>query len=176
MLLISDASQFGLDLQGTVAVHLVEPHSNLATEQQTTARAIRMGSHRGRKCSHVKIYKYLSVFPVDRPSKAVGKRCAARLTELAGSAEIAAEVNVVAELQRMIRDEEHGITVNERQAQDNLRKAAEIAPYLDAIARASVKMTKQAGAKLFESCAAPRSPSPIRPAKTRTVGTQTDFL
>jgi hypothetical protein len=149
VLMISDASQFGLDLLGTVAVHLMEPHANLATEQQTTARAIRMGSHRGCATAQVQVYKYVSVFPVGRPTKAAIKQCAARLIEMAGAPEIAEEVDVLAEVKRMMRDEEQGITINERQAHDNDRKAAEIAPYADAIARSSVKMTKQAGAKLF---------------------------
>lgn len=66
VLLLSKAAQVGLDLKNTSAVMIVEPDWNEANIQQAIARAVRAGSHDGKKVPrHVDIYKFISTFSPD---------------------------------------------------------------------------------------------------------------
>ena len=59
------------------------------------------------------------------------------------------DVDIRDELLRKI-GEERGMTINERQEEENDRKQREIDPYLEAYRRATVTMSTQKGTRLFE--------------------------
>lgn len=179
VLFISDAMQFGLDLQATRVIHLTEPHQNRSTENQTTARAIRMGSHT--KCAYKEVirYKYLSTFPTAKmtpaETEALKREMIAQKVFMRDTAEILKEVDLADELWKKVK--KAGETINEKQERDNTRKHSEILPYNTAYQRASVTMSKQKGAKLFEDDpdeepAAGAGAKPKRVGK-KTVGCQT---
>ena len=175
---ISDASQFGLDLMATRAIHLVEPHQNKQNESQTTARALRMGSHRACDYKTVDRFKYISVFPSGPMTKDDVAACKAFMIErrLFGNnteAELT-KLDVKKLLEAKIRAESK--TINERQEEENARKQIEIEPYLDAFRRATVVMSTQKGAKLFDDPVeedAPAAQVKATPKKMRSVACQT---
>jgi len=81
VLLLSKAAQVGLDLKNTSAVMIVEPDWNEANIQQAIARAVRAGSHDGKKVPrHVDIYKFISTFSPDVPLR-YGKRMATKTAD-----------------------------------------------------------------------------------------------
>jgi len=155
-LFISDASQFGMDLVATRAVHLVEPHQNKQSENQTTARALRMGSHNNCAYKVVLRYKYISVFPPQPPTPDEVDACRKYMIDqqVLGSdtANLLAGLDIKSLIVKKIK-EEGGKTINETQEEDNARKQIGIDPYLEAYRRATVYMSTQKGAKLFETIA-----------------------
>jgi len=134
VLFISDASQFGLDLVATRAIHLVEPHRNLSTESQTTARATRMGSHTKCDYSTVLRFKYVSTFPSGGPSagEVAAVKAAALQWDIVGrdTAEFVESLSWARELRSMVKAAR--VTVNEQQEADNVDKHAGLLPYLKA--------------------------------------------
>jgi len=81
VLLLSKAAQVGLDLKNTSAVMIVEPDWNEANIQQAIARAVRAGSHDGKKVPrHVDIYKFISTFSSDVPLR-YGRRMATKTAD-----------------------------------------------------------------------------------------------
>lgn len=171
VLFISDASQFGIDLKATAAIHLTEPHPNLATENQTTGRAVRMGSHN--KCPYktVERFKYLSTFPPAPPTAAELEACRdyLRRHRVFGphTAEAVASIDLKAELMAKVHDEEANETINEIQERDNHRKAAAIEPYNTAMRKASVAMSTQKGARLFDEDRIAEDPATVRAEKKK---------
>jgi superfamily II DNA or RNA helicase len=151
VLLISDASQQGMDLAGTLAIHLVEPFQNKALMMQTRARVIRMDSHRKSDVAAVLCFMYVSTFPravtaADEPAlQAYALRAAVLGTNTAA---MLRDITLYKEVQRMMR-EEGGLTVNERQMQHNERKHQEIEPYTQAFRAASVPMSVQKEKVMF---------------------------
>ena len=136
----------------THSIHLCEPHQNQQNENQTTARGLRMGSHR--TCAYKKVlrFKYISTFPTKPMTKDDVAECVSFLVdrEILGmnTADELRTLNVKALIEAKVKAE--GKTINERQSEENVRKHAEIEPYLDAFRRSTVTMSKQKGAKLFE--------------------------
>ena len=63
VLILSRAAAEGLDLMGTYAFHILEPHQNLSDEAQTLSRAVRYRSHKGKVHKTVKVFRYLCTFP-----------------------------------------------------------------------------------------------------------------
>jgi hypothetical protein len=155
VLFISDASQCGVDLSGTAVMHLMEPHHNCAMENQTTARAVRMGSHSHCERKEVLKIRYVSVFPAAAPSMADIKACQDFIREKKAFGYLTDEVitatksTLKSELQKRVAQEKE--TINEKQHADNIRKHALIEPYLEAFRRASVHMSTQKDATLFET-------------------------
>lgn len=155
-LFISDASQFGMDLVATRGVHLVEPHQNKQSENQTTARALRMGSHNNCAYKVVLRYKYISVFPPEPPTPDEVDACRKYMIDeqVLGSdtANLLAGLDIKSLIVKKIKAE-GGKTINETQEEDNVRKQVGIDPYLEAYRRATVHMSTQKGTKLFETIA-----------------------
>lgn len=151
VLFISDASQFGLDLQATKAIHLIEPHPNLSTENQTTARAVRMGSHKNVKDKVVERFKYISVFPEGKITKAqeaeVLRRCIADKTLGSQTKAMLEDIQIGKELEAKINETK--TTINEEQEVRNRENHVQIVPYLEAYRKASVEMSTQKGVCLY---------------------------
>lgn len=154
VMFISDASQFGMDLAGTRAIHLVEPHLNKQNENQTTARAVRMGSHTKSDYKTVKRYKYISTFPNPREmTEADLHACRQYMIDhhILGTqtAKLLAGLNLRAILAEKIAEEGYK-TINEKQEEENVRKHLGLEPYLEAFRKASVPMTTQQDAAPLE--------------------------
>jgi SNF2 family DNA or RNA helicase len=67
-LLVSSSGGEGLDLKGTRAVHIMEPHWNNPKLDQVVGRAVRYRSHSKlpEEERNVNVYKYVSVFPAEK--------------------------------------------------------------------------------------------------------------
>lgn len=174
VLFISDASQFGLDLQATKAIHLIEPHPNLSTENQTTARAVRMGSHKGCKDKVVERFKYISVFPQGVPTKAevseVIQKCIENKVLGSKTESMIEELDVAKELLRKIKEAK--TTINEEQEIRNVENHVQIVPYLESYRKASVEMSTQKGVRLYDTGDV-QGTRPARRKGTKTTGCQT---
>jgi hypothetical protein len=70
VLILSPASARGVDLMQTYAFHLFEPHQHISEESQTLTRAVRYDSHKGMADPRVRVFQYITVFPVDKAAKA----------------------------------------------------------------------------------------------------------
>ena len=72
VLFFTDAAKEGIDLHGSRAIHITEPHVNLQMERQTINRVIRYDSHKNEENKNIKVFKYVSVFPQRKPDKREG--------------------------------------------------------------------------------------------------------
>lgn len=124
VLFITDAAREGIDLHNTGTLHIVEPHVNAFSENQTIARVVRHNSHRQKENKRVKIIKYLSVFP-----KITSKDDKILQKYIVKHYEIDCK-SLSKDFQRIMRSENMK-TVDERYESNNLQKAKQIKPWLE---------------------------------------------
>ena len=116
VLFITDAGAQGIDLKRVKVMHIMEPADNVQEELQIINRAVRFKAHR-EKDARVLVLRYLAKFPTSGSVEAPWK------TELFESGMFDADemVGITRRVQyallRVIRDEEKGLTVDERTIQ-----------------------------------------------------------
>lgn len=152
ILFISNACQYGLDLLKTHDIYLSEPHENKSTENQTSARAIRMGSHDN--CNYNKVFKhkYISIFPKSKMPKKDVELCKQYFikSQILGkdTEQLLKGINIAKEFQHYLKLCNFK-TINEIQEEHNITKQTEIEPFLQSYRNASVNMSIQKGMEMF---------------------------
>ena len=116
VIFITDAAAQGVDFKRVHVVHIMEPVDNLQEERQVINRAVRYKAHK-EKNAIVTVYRYLCVFPrhgrVQPPWKQL-----IHDTGLFDRDELKGVTRKVQyALYRLIDDEEHGLTIDERTLQ-----------------------------------------------------------
>jgi superfamily II DNA/RNA helicase len=145
VLLISDASNTGIDLHNTVAIHLLEPHLNFNSEQQTIHRVARLNSHACGSAANVHVFKYISTFPPAPSLKRVSKAQRALLTSAfakhvfptqdttAAATRLSDEgFDVIKEMTRLVAAQDQA-TIDEKLERTNLSKHELLQPYIAAM-------------------------------------------
>lgn len=147
VLILSPASARGVDLMGTYAFHLFEPHQNISEESQTLTRAVRYDSHKGMEDPKVRVFQYITVFPTE---KAVQSDTDLMMVEAANifgpnQVEDVSVMTMLGALKMEINAERE--TVDEIQSKRNTKKHIEVQKCIDIIKRASIPMplTEAAG-------------------------------
>lgn len=153
VLFISDASQQGTDLMGTSVIILVEPFPNTSLRNQTRARVIRMGSHLKSKFKEVLCFSFVSTFPTTITPTDVQSGLAyfSKLQILGRDTDkLLKQIDFKREVEKLMKLCQNQ-TINEKQLITNTEKQRIIDPYLDAMRRATIKMSTQRDTKLFEN-------------------------
>lgn len=137
VIFITDAGGQGIDFKHVGAVHIVEPSENLQEERQVINRAVRFKAHR-HKNAVVRVHLYLSTFPTDLKVKAPWKDELYRsgLFEKQEMTGITSEVQDA--LIKMIRDDEHGRTIDEIIVQRRKIRDDEIQKYIQKLKEQSL--------------------------------------
>lgn len=138
VLFLTDAGAQGLDLKRVTVVHIMEPADNLQDERQVINRAVRYKAHRSFADARVRVLRYISVFPTEGRVEAPWKR------ELHDSGLFDAHElrgctrRVQYALLRLIAEEEHGATVDQRTLVARAAREIQVQAALETLRAASV--------------------------------------
>jgi superfamily II DNA or RNA helicase len=148
-LFLSKALGEGIDLLRTACVHMFEPADNRQAENQVINRAVRYNSHVDADSKTVVVFLYLATFPDmarPPPQSSAEWRDVGRVADDVFGADVIPWASktgyglVWRDMARIVADDEGGVAVNERYYADNLKKQADLGPYLEAAQRASIAM------------------------------------
>ena len=140
VLILSRAAAEGLDLMGTYAFHILEPHQNLSDEAQTLSRAVRYRSHKGKVHKTVKVFRYLCTFP---PSIHADALFVASLHKIFDPRQLAGvPSDSIARAVRLMMKKE-AYTIDEMQHNLNKTKFRQIQDCVDTIINSSILMTQK---------------------------------
>ena len=137
-LFITDAGAQGVDLKRVHVMHIMEPAENLQEERQVVNRAIRYNPHeRGQSLVHV--YRYVMEFPRRAAVAPPWKReiMASGLFDRDEMRGITRRVQYA--LLSLIRDEEHGETIDERIIRTRAVRDEDISRALDRLKRSCIE-------------------------------------
>lgn len=170
VLILSPASARGVDLMGTYAFHLLEPHQNISEESQTLTRAVRYDSHKGMEDPKVRVFQYIATFPTAKPDQADVALMMAKKQEIFGRADVedVTAAAMLAALEMEIKKEKR--TVDEIQSQRNTEKHIEVKKCLDTIYNASILMPNTVAAGI------PRASKEIAATAGKIRNTIDDFV
>lgn len=125
VLFLTEAGGQGIDCKRVSVVHVMEPSDNLQEERQVINRAVRFKAHRERNAV-VAVFRYISTFPTSGSvvypwKKTLDASGLFARDELSG---ITRKVQYA--LLRLIRDEEHGETIDQRTLRTRLVRDAQV--------------------------------------------------
>ena len=134
VLFITDASKEGVDLLGTAYIHLVDPCVNKEMEKQTCGRVIRFNSHKMVPFDTVFIIKYISVFP---SISTLNQATLESLNQYWFTRYLNSNKNhrlTTSEFRENLvkkMKEVHGITIDEKIENSNIKKYKRLEPYIN---------------------------------------------
>jgi hypothetical protein len=138
VLFITDAAKEGIDLHNTRQMHLLEPHYNLQSENQTINRVVRYNSHPTAESRRngVVVMKYISTFPTAEPNETQRAELEQQFRDdYLRNGDI--EFDLLAALRELISTE-GGVTVDERYEAINVSKQGPVDRSLQLLQLASI--------------------------------------
>lgn len=113
VLFITDAGGQGIDLKRVEVMHIMEPVENVQEERQVVNRAVRFKAHRDKQ-TRVLVLRYIAKFPISGRVAPPWKRELYESGLFSKGEMIGITRSVQYALRRIVRDEESGMTIDEK--------------------------------------------------------------
>lgn len=138
VLFITDAGAQGIDLKRVNVMHIMEPADNIQEERQIVNRAVRFKAHR-EKSATVRVCRYVSTFPTSGSVQPPWKRVIHESGLFDANEMHGITRRVQYALLRLIREEEHGRTIDERTIEMRAKRDERIQACLKDLQECSVE-------------------------------------